>query len=105
MSQCFICKRSFLQPENIAILVHECVNVMKTIIILPRPASGLQVVVSDTKSLTLPEMGDQLQGVQRRVVFVVSIVFIFLNSFFFALLLLYLTQCTIWRLYMAYLSY
>ena len=52
--------------------MHECENVMKTIRILPRPASGLQVVVSDAKSLTLPEMGNQLQGVQRRIVLVVN---------------------------------
>ena len=43
------------------------------------------------------------QGLQRRIVLVV-ILFVFLRSNVFALLLQYVTWCTMWRLYMASVS-
>ena len=43
------------------------------------------------------------QGVERRMVLVVNFL-VFIKLSFFALLLLYVTWCTMWTLYMAYVS-
>ena len=46
---------------------------------------------------------DLHHGVQRRMISVV-IFFVFLRLLFFALLLLYVTKCTLWRLCVAFLK-
>ena len=46
---------------------------------------------------------DRKQGVKRMMVLVVSF-FYFLKLLLFALLLIYVTQCMMWRLYIAYVK-